>query len=236
MVDCDYCDASFDSEDAYLEHLGAAHEGELGSIDRRRVDEHSGGSDDGGSIPTGPAILVGVIGFSLAIVVYVVVFMGGSGGGGGGPGLPDQGDQAVISEVTTHNSAGRDHVSNPNYERLPPTSGPHSPSWATGGFYTADDAPPLSEIVHSLEHGAVVVYYDPAGVSSEARQSMQQFGNRYTDDFMSFIAVPTPVEDPEATYVVTAWTKQLTMDTYDEETVRQFTAEYLGRGPENQVR
>lgn len=85
MVDCDYCDASFDSEDAYLEHLGSAHEGELGSIDRRRVDEYSGGSDDGGSIPTGPAILVGVIGFSLAIVVYVVVFMGGSGGGGGGP-------------------------------------------------------------------------------------------------------------------------------------------------------
>jgi len=86
MVDCDYCDASFESEDAYLDHLGAAHEGELGSIDQRRVDDHDGGGDDDSSIPVGPAILVGVIGFSLAIVVYVVVFMGGGGGGGGGGG------------------------------------------------------------------------------------------------------------------------------------------------------
>jgi len=234
MVDCDYCDASFDSEDAYLDHLGAAHEGELGSIDRRRVEEHTGGDAADSSIPLGPAILVGVIGFSLAIVVYVVVFMGG--GGGGGTGLPAQGDQAVISQVTTHDSAGRDHVSNPSYERMPPTSGPHYPQWATGGFYTADNAPPLGEIVHGLEHGAVVVYYDPADISPEARENMQQFGNRYTSDFMSFIAVPTPAEDPEATYVVTAWTKQLTMDEYDEETVRQFMAEYIGRGPENQVR
>lgn len=237
MVECDYCDASFEDEDAYLEHLGAAHEGELGSIDRRRVEAHSGGSGGDGSIPTGPAILVGVIGFSLAVVVYVVVFMGGGGGGGGGGGaLPDQGEQVVVSEVTTHESAGRGHVSDPSYERMPPTSGPHSPDWATGGFYTADNAPPLGEIVHSLEHGAVVVYYDPDGISPAARESMQQFGNRYTDDFMSFVAVPTPAEDPEATYVVTAWTKQLTMDEYDEETVRQFMAEYIGRGPEQQVR
>jgi len=235
MVDCDYCDASFDGEDAYLEHLGAAHEGELGSIDQRRVAEHSGGTDDGGSIPVGPAILVGVIGFSLAIVVYVVVFMGG-GGGGGGSGLPDQGDQSVISEVTTHDSEGREHVSNPSYERMPPTSGPHSSDWATGGFYEQGQSPPLAEVVHGLEHGAVVVYYDPAEISPEARESMQQYGNTYTSDFMSFIAVPNPAQNPEATYVVTAWTKQLTIDDYDEETVRQFMAEYLGRGPENQVR
>jgi hypothetical protein len=79
MVDCDYCDASFEGEDAYLDHLADAHSGELGSIDKRRVEENSGGGI-GSSIPLGPAILVGVIGFSLAIVVYVVVFMGGGGG------------------------------------------------------------------------------------------------------------------------------------------------------------
>lgn len=235
MVDCDYCDASFESEDAYLDHLGDAHEGELGSIDQRRVDEHDGGSS-GSSIPTGPAILVGVIGFSLAIVVYVVMFMGG---GGGGAGLPDQGDQAVISEVETHESEGREHVSRDtelNYEQMPPTSGPHYNDWATGGFYDEETSPPLGELVHALEHGAVVVYYDPEGITPDVRESFRQYGDRYDDDFMSFIAVPTPVDDPEATYVVTAWTKQLTMDEYDEEKLRQFMAEYLGRGPEQEVR
>jgi hypothetical protein len=235
MVDCDYCDASFESEDAYLDHLGEAHEGELGSIDERRVAEHGGGGD-GGSFPLGPAILVGVVGFSLAIVVYVVVFMGG---GGGGASLPDQGDEAVISQVTTQESEGRTHVernTDLNYEHMPPTSGPHYQEWATGGFYDAESAPPLGEIVHALEHGAVVVYYDPEGINPDVRESFRQYGDRYTDNFMSFVAVPTPVDDPEATYVLAAWTKRLNMDTYDEETMRQFMAEYLGRGPEQQVR
>jgi hypothetical protein len=53
---------------------------------------------------------------------------------------------------------------------------------------------------------------------------------------MSFVAVPTPVDDPEATFVLAAWTKRLDMDEYDEETMRQFMAEYLGRGPEQEVR
>ena len=55
MVECDYCDASFGDDEAYLVHLRDAHEGELGSIDRRRIAELE--TDDGGAIPTGPAVL-----------------------------------------------------------------------------------------------------------------------------------------------------------------------------------
>lgn len=40
MPDCDYCGTSLDDEDAYLDHLGAEHDDELGRIERRRVDEH----------------------------------------------------------------------------------------------------------------------------------------------------------------------------------------------------
>ena len=235
MVDCEYCDGSFDSEDAYLDHLGSAHEGELGSIDQRRVAEHDG-SDESRSLSLGPAILIGVVGFSIAIVVYVVVFMGA---GGGGSSLPDSGDQAVVSQVTTQESEGTQHVDRGTeltYEHMPPTSGPHYADWATGGYYDDETAPPLGEVVHALEHGAIVVYYDPDGIDPDVRESFRQYGNRYTDDFMSFLAVPTPVEDPAATYVLTAWTKRLDMDEYDEETMRQFMAEYIGRGPEQQVR
>jgi hypothetical protein len=48
--------------------------------------------------------------------------------------------------------------------------------------------------------------------------------------------VPNPADDPRAAYVLTAWRHRLTMDSYDEATVRAFLAEYLGRGPENPVR
>lgn len=79
MPDCKYCDRSFDSEDRYHEHLAAEHSGELSRIDRRRVEGVE--SDDGGEFPVGPAILVGVIGFAAALVVYVIFFVGGGSGG-----------------------------------------------------------------------------------------------------------------------------------------------------------
>lgn len=75
MPECDYCGATFDDEDAYLDHLREAHLDELGPIDRRRVgaDEEEGGLP----ISAGPVALVAVVGLAAALVGYVV-FTGGS--------------------------------------------------------------------------------------------------------------------------------------------------------------
>jgi hypothetical protein len=85
MPECSYCGDSFDGEDEYLDHL-ASHEGELSAIDRRRVANHDTG-DDGG-LPTGPAILAGVVGFAVVVVVYVTVFMNSGATAGGGSVAP----------------------------------------------------------------------------------------------------------------------------------------------------
>lgn len=79
MPDCDYCDASFGSEDAYLAHLREEHLDELGPIDKRRV---GAVDDDDDGLPTGPIALGVVILAAVAIVAYVILFTGGSGGGG----------------------------------------------------------------------------------------------------------------------------------------------------------
>lgn len=70
MPDCDYCDRSFEDQGAYLEHLGAEHEGELGRIDRRRVEHHR--SDDGREIP--PTVYYAVGGIVLFLLSSVVVY------------------------------------------------------------------------------------------------------------------------------------------------------------------
>ncbi len=82
MPDCGYCDASFDGEAAYREHLRDAHAEELGPIDRRRA----GVDAEDGGLPTGPLAL-GVVLLAAAAVVGYVVFLPGGGGGGdaGGP-------------------------------------------------------------------------------------------------------------------------------------------------------
>ncbi len=233
MVECDYCDASFGSEDDYLAHLRDAHEGELGSIDRRRVDELE--RDDGSAVPTGPAVLGLVLLVALALVVYVTVFAGGGGGGGD---LPASGDQAVVSQVQTEPSTGNLHVdpgSEIEYENVPPTSGTHyGGQWENAGFF--EEPRPYGTLVHSIEHGAVVVYYDPAELSDEAETDLRERAGQHTGRWRSFIAVPNPEDDPDAAYVLTAWEKRLTMDEYDPETVDAFVAEYIGRGPENPVR
>jgi hypothetical protein len=231
MPECDYCGASFEGEDAYLDHLAADHEGELRSIDQRRVADRDG--DDGDGIALGPAVLVGLLVLAGGLVVWVTFLMGGNGGG-----LPAQGDQSVVSQVetvTAESSAHRPAGTEIDYSTMPPTGGAHYGSRTiSAGFY--DDKQSLGSLVHSLEHGAVVVYYDPAQLSDSAEQNLKEYASTHTGGWQSFIAMPTPVENPESAYVLAAWEKRLAMDEYDESTVREFTAEYLGRGPENPVR
>lgn len=65
MAECPYCDASFETDGDLLDHLGEAHEGELGPIDRRRVARRR---DDGDGVPVR----------TVAIVATAVVVIGGA--------------------------------------------------------------------------------------------------------------------------------------------------------------
>lgn len=244
MPDCDYCGASFDSEDAHLEHLRDEHEGELGPIDRRRVQKLDGDGGVGLGIPTGPIVLLVVV-FAAAAAITYVAFGGGGGGGDGGvtidgveaKPLPESGDSQYIQNVQNYSNLGRDHVEQGtaiDYDPMPPVGGDHYGTTVEAGFYT--ETPALGSLVHSLEHGAVIVYYDPATTTPEARESLQEYAKKYTDTWASVIVVPTPVENPDAQYVLTAWGHSLSMEEYDVQAVRAFLAEYLGRGPENPVR
>ena len=81
MPDCSYCGESFDDDHARLVHLREEHEGELGTIDRRRVEEELDDTGDD-EFPTGPVVLGIVLSVAVAIVVYVIFFVGGTGGSG----------------------------------------------------------------------------------------------------------------------------------------------------------
>lgn len=235
MPDCAYCEESFPDDEAYLAHLRDAHEGELSRIDRRRVEIAT--ADGGGSraVLYGAAAVVVVL---LAAAVYVTVLSGGSGSTPiEAQPLPDSGDDALLADVQQFPSEGTAHVpegTQVGYDTSPPTSGPHYPSPAQAGVY--GEAPPAGNLVHSLEHGAVIIYYDPAAVTPETEESLQTFAGAHRDPWASVIVAPNPAAEPDAPYVLTAWRTMLRMDDYDPEVVRAFLAEYIGRGPENPVR
>ena len=81
MPGCSYCGESFNDDHAHLVHLREEHEGELGTIDRRRVEDELDPKDDG-EFPTGPVVLGIVLSVAVAIVAYVIFLAGGTGGSG----------------------------------------------------------------------------------------------------------------------------------------------------------
>lgn len=258
MPDCDYCGDAFDGEDAYLDHLESEHYEELSRIDRRRVDERT--SESGMS--TAQKAVIVVLGLPLVVGAAVLVLdaAGLADGigliGDDGPtttpvqneddvipegiesrSLQDSGDQQYLEGVESYTHTDTRHVSSgtdPNYERIPPTGGPHYSGIVSPGFY--EQPQPLGDLVHNLEHGHVVIYYDPSATSPAARESLRRFAEQYTSTWLAVVVVPNPQGDPRSDYVLTAWGHRLRMDGYDARVVRAFVDEYVGRGPENPVR
>lgn len=235
MPDCSYCGESFETEGAYLDHLADAHDGELSRIDRRRI-EQATAEDDRSRLVVYGAIAVVVL--LLAAGIYVTTLSDGDESTSiETRSLPENGDQSLLEDVERFPSQGRSHVSpgtGIDYATSPPTSGPHYGDWTDAGYY--EETPAAGYLVHSLEHGAVVIYYDPDALTPEAEESLRAFAGAHQDQWASVVVAPNPNDDPESPYVLTAWRTMLRMDEYDPEVVRAFLAEYLGRGPENPVR
>lgn len=69
--------------------------------------------------------------------------------------MPDQG----------RNHVGQDQWSKFSYNSNPPTSGPHDPEWTKAGVY--DSPTGDGHLVHSLEHGYIVISYNCGSDSNE---------------------------------------------------------------------
>jgi hypothetical protein len=149
--------------------------------------------------------------------------------------LPTHGDATLLANVVSPPDEGREHIwpDHPvEYQTMPPTSGPHFPDPTAPGFYTT--RPAFGYLVHSLEHGSAVIYYDPGQLSPEIERSLRAFIKANSDPEVGIVAVPDA--DFKYPFVLTAWDKMLKLDKYDPQIVRAFLAEYLGRGPENPIR
>lgn len=81
-----------------------------------------------------------------------------------GPYVPETQDQAHVSSAEFPDLSG--------YPSVPPASGPHNQVPLGGGTY--EDPPPIDQLIHSLEHGAVAVWYAPDASGPEL-QRLQEF-------------------------------------------------------------
>lgn len=104
-----------------------------------------------------------------------------------------------------------------DYPQSPPAGGPHNSVWLNCGVY--DQPVPNENAVHSLEHGAVWVTYDPAAVSGDDLAKLRSY-------LPSSYAILSPYEGMDTPIAVSNWNHQLKLDSVDDSRISDFFEEY----------
>ncbi|GIW36805.1 MAG: hypothetical protein KatS3mg073_0950 [Meiothermus sp.] len=131
---------------------------------------------------------------------------------GGFEALIAQGKPGLQARVLTHADAGRGHINigTPvQYATDPPTSGVHWPNWTNPGFYERPE--PKEKLVHALEHGNVVIYYDRP--PTEALNQVRSWQRLFTGQWDGLVVVPR--QGLGQALELTAWNRLLRLETWD---------------------
>lgn len=107
----------------------------------------------------------------------------------------------ALDGLETFENLAADHVPGPYaYTQTPPAGGPHNPAWQTCGIY--DQPVPNEQAVHSLEHGAVWITYQPGSDPEDVALLRDQVRGKSHALLSPYPELPAPV-------VASAWGMQL---------------------------
>ncbi|GAB4577304.1 MAG: hypothetical protein Fur0022_00350 [Anaerolineales bacterium] len=123
-----------------------------------------------------------------------------------------------IEGVVAYPGLEQGHVETPvTYEQSPPVGGPHNPAWQNCGVYPTPIA--NENGVHSLEHGAVWITYQPdlPAADVQALQTLARQGS---------FRLLTPYPDLPSPIVISAWGYQLQLEQADDPRLASFIENY----------
>ncbi|MBQ1115805.1 DUF3105 domain-containing protein [Streptomyces sp. C3-3] len=116
---------------------------------------------------------------------------------------------------------GRNHVAGSvDYPMKPPVGGDHNQSWMNCDGDVYEKALPDVNAVHSLEHGAVWVTYN--GKAADADVAVLAERVKKTP-----FTLMSPYAGQEGAIMLSAWGKQVAVDSADDKRVDQFFAQYV---------
>ena len=154
----------------------------------------------------------GIIG---AVLVVVLIVRAVTSGGAAPVGN--------ISGVKTFAKLERTHVDGKvTYPESPPVGGPHSATWLNCGIYNAPVA--NENAVHSLEHGAVWITYQPKLAAVDVQHLVSLVKGKSYVILAPYDGLPTPV-------AASAWGVQLQLQTAYDSRIPQFIQKYA-QGPQ----
>ncbi|PKQ23305.1 MAG: hypothetical protein CVT65_08915 [Actinobacteria bacterium HGW-Actinobacteria-5] len=162
-------------------------------------------------------LIWGLVGLSVVVIASITVVLSR-------PGV----QAAAPSSAITYPGLSRGHVSGTvSYAQTPPAGGDHAEVWQNCGIYT--DPVPNEAAVHSLEHGAIWITYQPDLPTDQVMALQDAVRNQPYGLLSPYPADPSPV-------VATVWGVQLRLDSATDPRLSAFIAEYADatKAPEPQ--
>lgn len=134
-----------------------------------------------------------------------------------------QGPKTDSNGIVTFGTLAQTHVTGTvNYPQVPPVGGPHNPIWQNCGIY---DKPIANENgVHSLEHGAVWITYQPSLPADQIAQLQALVRGQTYIVLSPYTGLPSPV-------VASAWSTQLKLNSASDPRLASFISTYR-QGPQ----
>lgn len=171
--------------------------------------------------PLVPALIAGAIAIALLIGAYML--FGNSSG---------VAPAAIAPGGPVPTAPSREHVQGRvQYTTNPPTSGDHDANAATWGTYNS--TPPRDErMVHNLEHGGVIIFYNPAKVDAATIENLKRVATDLRRDRPCLILTPRDNIQDDKPIALTSWGYLALLDNFDEAAIRAFWRDRVARGPE----
>ncbi len=148
---------------------------------------------------------------AVAVAVSLLVFISTSDREKGA--LAIEGVQTFTGITASHSNG------TVNYQQTPPAGGEHAPAWLNCGVYAGPI--PNENAVHSLEHGAVWITYDPTVITGEQLRTLRKAIPKTHVILSPYLGLPSSI-------VASAWGVQLKMSQVNDTRISEFIAKYRG--------
>lgn len=147
---------------------------------------------------------------------------------------PAKGETVAIMPSDVHIAGDSDPG---QYSTDPPTSGPHYASQLDAGFYDESDVEnmgpyPAGYIVHSLEHGYVVFWYNCSLLNEQLCDELKVEIQNVMDEADNFKVIAFPWETIDVPLVMTSWGRIQKFEDFDTELLNQFVKSNRNKSPE----
>lgn len=165
-------------------------------------------------------LIWGAVGLAVAAIIGFVIWQGVKPAAG----------EAVAEMESPHIATDTDPGV---YNSDPPTSGPHYAEEADAGFFETNIYTyPAGYLVHNLEHGYVIFWYNCDLISESECSTLKTEIRTVMDELGGTKLIAYPWRTLDVPVVLTSWTRIQKFESFDAEQAKAFYRANLNRAPE----